>query len=118
PSPPTMNAAFFSDGITSTQLALVHIDSGISDEFRNSLSTVVALLRSLTSSFESAPNARVAVNTPVVATAAAIGSRINHLRRKRVATGGPVEAPCPAVASCARSRGWGCDHDLSSPRVL
>src|SRR5258706_7037556 len=90
-SPPTMNATFFNDGITSTQLALLQTDSGMSDEFRNSLSTAVALLRSLISPFESAPNARVAVSRPVVPTTIAIVVRIDHLPRRVTATGGPAD---------------------------
>ena len=43
-SPPMMNAAFFTDGITATQSALPHRSSGmpLSGAFRSSLSTSVA----------------------------------------------------------------------------
>src|SRR4051812_44218307 len=63
-SPPTMNAAFFIDGITITHCALANKFSGMpfSGVPRNSVRIVDASLSLLTSSFEGSANAVVAIS--------------------------------------------------------
>src|SRR6266852_4655212 len=63
-SPPTMKAAFFSEGITRTHRALFQRSSGmpLSGEFRSSVRTVADSFNRLTSSFERAANANTAVH--------------------------------------------------------
>src|SRR5262245_40422361 len=80
-SPPTMKAAFLSDGITTTHFALFQMRSGIppSGAFRISERTAADSLSRLTSSFDSVAKAVEATSTDVTQTTAVLSVLIGAL---------------------------------------
>src|SRR5262245_30762404 len=79
-SPPMMNAAFLSDGITTTHLALFQIRSGIppSGAFRISETAAPASASRFTSSFDSVAKAVEAISTAVTHNPPVLSAFIGH----------------------------------------